>query len=133
MPYIEWSQKLMVGHKDIDGDHRKLVDLVNRLHDAMKSGKSKDVLGAVLGSLIEYTKNHFAMEETLMAKVSYPALADHRKEHADLLKKADDLRQRFGKGEVMIGLDTMNFLRDWLSEHIMNSDRKLSAYVAKAA
>jgi hemerythrin len=36
----------------IDSDHRKLVEILNRLNTAMSSGSSKEILGGLLDELI---------------------------------------------------------------------------------
>jgi hypothetical protein len=41
---------LELGYPAIDDQLRKLVDLVNELHDALKAGHAQDVVGAVLGA-----------------------------------------------------------------------------------
>jgi hemerythrin len=32
---------------EIDTQHKKLIDMINKLYDAMKVGKSKDVMGEI--------------------------------------------------------------------------------------
>ncbi len=60
MAYFSWTKDLAVGHDGIDNDHRKLVDMINALYEALSDGRAKDVMGKVLNNLIIYTKEHFA-------------------------------------------------------------------------
>lgn len=49
--------------------------MVNDLHDAIMTGKSKEILTPTLTKLANYTIEHFQSEENLMAGVNYPARA----------------------------------------------------------
>ena len=129
MPLMEWSNALSVKVDDIDNQHKRLVDLVNQLHDAMLQGKGREAMGKVLGGLIDYTKTHFAFEERLMTTHSYPASALHKAEHDDLTKKVLDLQSQYLLGKMTITLDVMRFLQDWLSTHIQKVDRQFGIFL----
>lgn len=45
MAFINWSDKLSVGVQQMDMQHKRLVELINELYEAMNSGKGNDVLG----------------------------------------------------------------------------------------
>src|SRR5690349_10560035 len=84
MPLIMWGPKLCVGIKDIDDQHKKLVEIVNKLNDAMVAGHGREVIGPTLGELIRYTQRHFADEERLMARHQYEHTVEHKAQHAKL-------------------------------------------------
>lgn len=125
------DDKLKTNHPTIDNDHKKLVDLVNQLADAMQSGKGKDVCGKVLNELINYTKTHFAMEERLMAVHQYAQTVEHKAEHTKLLKEVLDFKTKFDSGALMVTAGLLTFLRDWLIKHISMSDKALAANIAQ--
>ena len=83
MAIIKWEQNLSVGVDKFDTHHKKLVDLINKLHDAMSTGKGAETIGSVLDDLIKYTQYHFAEEEKLMTLHKYPDLEKHKAEHVD--------------------------------------------------
>lgn len=124
MPLIQWSQALSVKVGIFDGQHQKLVSIINDLYDAMKQGKGKDVLDKVFADLIDYTKIHFKAEEDLMQKFGYPDMAVHTKAHNDLTRQALDLQAKFKTGQMFVSIDTLNFLKDWLSVHIQSMDKQ---------
>lgn len=130
MSFIEWSPALSVGVTQIDDQHRRLVGMLNDLHDAMKARRGREALGAVLDGLIAYTVEHFTAEEALMQASRFTQLPTHRIEHDKLKRQVGDLQRRHRAGEVTITLDTMNFLRDWLSAHIQRSDKAAGAHIA---
>jgi len=130
MPLMTWNDKLSVGVKVLDDDHKKLVGMVNQLYDAIQSGHGKDSLGKTLDGLIEYTKVHFGHEEQFFAQTSYAASADHKKEHDDLTRQVLDIQQKYKKGATgCLSLEVMNFLKNWLVTHIQGSDQKYGPYL----
>jgi hemerythrin-like metal-binding protein len=124
MPLINWTENLSTKIPSIDKQHKKLIELLNRLHDAMREGRGKEVLGTTLDELISYTKTHFTYEEELMKKANYPDLANHKKEHEQLVAKVLDLQKKYNSGSVTMTIETLNFLKDWLNNHILVSDKK---------
>ncbi len=131
MAFMTWADNLSVGVAEFDSQHKKLIDLINSLHDAMKTGKGKDVMGSVLDELVKYTQTHFTAEEKLMIKYNYSDLNTQKTEHANFVKKASDLRNDFSSGKVSISLEVMKFLQDWLSNHILKTDKNYGAFFNK--
>lgn len=129
MPLMSWSDSLSVNVEEINTQHKRLLELINQLHDAMGQGKGREVVGKVLDGLIDYTRTHFAYEERLMVAQVYPSYLKHKVEHDALTKKVLDLQSRFLSGEIVITMEVMNFLKDWLSTHIMNVDKLFGAYL----
>ena len=130
MPLMTWNEKMSVGVKVLDDDHKRLVALVNELHDALKTGHGKDALGKILDSLVTYTKSHFAREEQFFARTNYPDSAAHKKEHDDLTNQVLLVQAKFNSGaSTGLSLQVMNFLRDWLTNHIQGSDKKYGPYL----
>jgi len=122
---MAWNNQLSVNIKEIDGQHIKLVELLNSFHDAMKQGKGKKVMGKTFSDLLDYTVYHFGTEESYMKKYQYPAFATHKKEHETLTKQATELSERFSRGEPVIGKESMTFLKNWLQDHILGTDKEL--------
>ncbi len=129
MALVVWKDIYSVNVNEIDQQHKKLVAIVNELHDAMTIGKGKDVLGKVLGELIDYTLYHFATEEKYFDLYDYPESDHHKKQHKDLVEQVASLQGKFEKGEKVLTLEVMNFLRDWLHDHIVGSDKLFGPYL----
>ncbi|WP_298439455.1 bacteriohemerythrin [Geobacter sp.] len=128
MALITWNDSLSVKVKQFDDQHKKLVDMVNQLFDAMKGGKGSQVLGDILRQLIAYTQTHFAAEERLMKQYAYPDFEAHKKEHNALVMQVLDLQKQFQEGKPVLTQNVMTFLRDWLSRHIQGDDRKYGVF-----
>jgi hemerythrin len=132
MALINWTDVLSTKVPSIDDQHKKLVNLINQLHDAMREGRGKEVLGKTLDELISYTKYHFGYEEDLMRKAEYSALTAHKAEHELLVGKVLDLQEKYKSGNLSITIETLTFLKDWLNHHIMKEDKQYStALLAK--
>ncbi len=129
MPIIDWDSKLSVNIKIIDEQHKKLVDMVNALYDAMKEGKAKDILGNLLTELAAYTDYHFKTEEELFIKHNYTEAAAHKLEHDKLRKEVMNRKAKFDAGEMIITVEVLYFLKDWLGKHILGSDKKYSPFL----
>ena len=129
MALLDWNDSYSVSIRAFDEHHRHLFDQLNKLHDAMKAGKSEAVLGAILQELVNYAATHFAAEETLMRLHSYPELAEHRKQHQELAAQVADFERDHRKGEALLSLPLMLFLRGWLMQHIRATDHQYSAYL----
>lgn len=132
MPFIEWSPKYSVEFSSIDEQHRQLIKIINDLHDAMKNGKGKEILGTSISNLLDYTKTHFEYEEQEMKLKNYPELQLHSKIHKDLVNQVVEYKKKFDNGETVLTMDIMDFLRNWLLDHIMKTDKKLGSYLKEA-
>ena len=129
MSLVTWNASYSVNVKQFDDQHMKLVDLVNKLHDAMKVGKGSEVVGDVLKSLIAYTQTHFADEERLMKQHGYPDYENHKKEHNQLVMQVQDVNKQVQQGLPVLTNTVMLFLRDWLLKHIQGDDRKYGPFL----
>ena len=127
---LEWSPRLMVGESSIDAQHQRLVALFNDLHDCLHNAAPQQRIAQVLSALLEYTQFHFAHEAKLMQQYGYPQERQHLAMHEDLVKRALEYKRRFEAGEA-IGTDLVNFVRDWLTQHILKSDRALADFINK--
>lgn len=130
MSLIAWNESLSVGVREIDEQHRKLVQLINGLHDHMVAGDAREIMGKVLERVIQYTAFHFETEEKLMQLHAFGGGAAHVREHKALVAKALDLQSKFTHGQTAITMETMTFLRDWLQHHILESDKMLGKFLS---
>lgn len=121
-----WSEKLSLGIDKIDDQHKELVSLVNQLHRAMKMQAGAREAEAVLARLAEYTVFHFSFEENILDKFGYPQAESHKKAHRDLVASVTAFQKDLRSGKAGLSMELMNFLTNWLRDHILKVDR---AYV----
>jgi hemerythrin len=127
MALIQWKNDFSVNVAEIDKQHQKLIDLINELDDAMKTGKGKDVIGRTVDGLIKYTENHFSVEEKYFDKFKYPDTYAHKMEHVAFVKKCSEFRNDFANGKLSLSIQVMDFLSTWLQNHIVKNDKKYSS------
>lgn len=123
-----WNDKLSVGVKVIDDDHKILLGMANKLWDAIIAQGGRQALEEILDQLVDYTTFHFAREEELFAYTAYPGAARHKKEHDDLTKQVLEIQERYRNGAPALTLEVMSFLKDWLYDHILDSDGKFGPH-----
>jgi len=128
MSLINWTDNMSVGNNEIDEQHKKLIDIINKLHDQMKIGKGKEILGVIINGLMSYTVFHFSFEEKLFDQYKYTDTLKHKKEHDDLVDQVETFKNKVIKDNTYPTLEIMTFLRDWLTNHILVSDKKYSAF-----
>ena len=129
MALLQWSENLSVGVVEMDRQHQKLVELVNRLYQAMGEGKGDNLKKEILTELLTYTKIHFSAEERLMREHGYPQLADHKRLHDQLMDKVIQMNDKIRSGRMVPSVSLGTFLKDWLLTHILQQDKKYGAFV----
>ena len=130
MSFMEWTDEFSVGVAEIDLDHKKLLALLNDLHDAVEAGAGHKVLGEVLDGLILYVSYHFAHEEGLFLRANYPGYEKHRRQHVALTDTVKEIHADFQSGTAAtLPAEVLEFLKKWLYTHIMESDRAFGVYL----
>jgi hemerythrin len=129
MALFNWSNEYSVNIKQIDDQHKVLIGLINDLHDKMKVGKAKEVLGNILDELVNYTVYHFKHEENLFTSHGYSESESHKKVHQTLIQQVKDIKANYDSSKTVLGMDVMEFLKGWLGNHILGTDKKYSSYL----
>lgn len=129
--HLVWNdQRHGIGIAAIDGEHRHMIELINRINDLLCDKNQTEAAWKTLDELLHVTQEHFVHEEQLMARNGYPAMPDHVEEHHKLLEQ---IRNLIGEGrppsQVRAGLVTA-FLADWAELHILEDDSKLGQFLA---
>ncbi|WP_085446767.1 bacteriohemerythrin [Magnetofaba australis] len=126
--FFPWNDKMSVGVKQLDDEHKRLVDIVNNLHRLLKSDGERSALGAILRELTDFTVTHFEHEEALMAKHQFPGLEDQKSQHRRMVATFQHLVERFENGEFTVAMDVMSFARGWLTKHILGTDMQYKSF-----
>ena len=125
---IRWNSGIELGIKSLDTQHRHLVGLLNKLNRAMIMRKGRQAMDGLLSDLIDYTKQHFGTEEKLMRQYDYAERNEHETQHRHFAEKMIGLQQQVTNGDAMVTMDLMSFLKKWLVNHIMGTDKKYQAF-----
>lgn len=128
MAYISWSDEYSVSVREFDNQHRTLVDQINVLHQSLLENRGRDAQEAILEAIVTYTREHFAAEERLMQRYRYPGYSEHKLQHDELTAKALELQERFRDTGLVLSLEILTFLKDWLKEHILGLDKEYGTF-----
>ena len=101
MTLLIWQDDMDTGIDIIDGQHRRIVEMINHLHVTQKS-MERFAVGEVIDELVDYTLSHFAFEEELMEEAGYPFSAAHKRVHEVFTRRVSEYRLRFQAGEQMV-------------------------------
>jgi hemerythrin-like metal-binding protein len=129
MSFIEWNVNLYTGLPDVDQQHNKLVALVNRLTEV--SGEDAEVLDQAFLQLQDYVIEHFTHEERLMdeAQIDPEHVKYHKNAHALFVAKIAELWETRASDEDQTLNDMLEFLKSWILQHILQTDRKMAGKV----
>ena len=126
---FRWTEGYRVNIALLDQQHRQLIETVNELDQALRTGEGKSVVEAVLDKLVEYALVHFTAEERLMQQHDFPGLSTHQTQHEMFRQKIatylDD--QKAGKPGVPVSL--LLFMQEWMKQHLLTTDRQYSAFL----
>lgn len=132
MAIFAWNDSLSVGLASVDYQHRRLVEMVNQLDEAVSTGSDENTLRAILRGLYDYTYYHFTTEEEIM-RAAGPTLAQHyvlhKTQHDDFTRKIRPLADNAPLDSTNLNAAVLDYLVTWLVEHIMGSDKDMGRLV----
>lgn len=127
---IKWNESFSVGIETFDNHHKKLISILNTLiENSNESEAKKDIIYKTIGELIEYTKYHFSAEEEELTRHGYPDLDIQKEEHKDFEATINVFHASFEHDIVPPTADILEFLQNWLKNHIKKSDKNYSTFL----
>ncbi|TCJ13925.1 bacteriohemerythrin [Parasulfuritortus cantonensis] len=131
---IEWNDSFATGVREIDEQHRILVNTLNEANAKLTDDVSIDFVEQITQDLLSYALYHFETEEELMQEYGYADACGedsdrHLQQHRSFSSKVVAVRDNLRAG-IPIGRDDLiGFLNNWLVNHILHTDKKLGAYI----
>ncbi|WP_129126327.1 bacteriohemerythrin [Geomonas oryzae] len=129
MEIVAWSDSLSLGIAKVDEQHKRLIQMMEELDEAIRNNQGADVVEDVLTNLFNYAQAHFAVEEELFRKHKYPEMALHELEHQRFIAKAFAFKERLGNSKPGLALELLNFLSSWVLNHIELTDKRYAKYL----
>lgn len=131
---LQWSDRFLTGVVEIDDQHRILVGILNEAGFRLSRDGGADYLEQVTSDLLSYAIYHFATEERLMLQYDYgdawPEDAQaHLNEHRDFSSKVMAVGDQVRQGQPVSTEELLRFLRNWLVNHVLNTDQRLGAFI----
>lgn len=130
-PVLTWTEAMAIGDERIDAEHRHLIDLINRLHEAIARGFDPRVVETVLTDLAAFTRYHFVREERIMAALHYADTPAHQDEHAALLAELDELIEAYRIDPAALDDAALARVRSGVVDHIGGADARFAVYFAR--
>ncbi len=131
MAYFDWNAAYDTGIPGIDYEHRRLVALLNEIHELILTGAEPRKVAALLGDFHALATAHFALEERIMRDQHFPGLRERQDTHHRLLDQVREIMDGHDAGSYGAGENLPETLRKWLSE-AMDIDVKLFAEIKEA-
>lgn len=122
--HFPWKQEYEMGIKVIDNQHREFIGIINELYDSILARQTNERLEEILSKLIDYAVNHFDTEEKYFNQFHYDGADEHKAKHKELKEKVLDFQNRFHENKIELSFDLIDFLEDWLTEHLIDMDFK---------
>ena len=128
---VVWQATYSVGIGLIDGQHKTLIDLTNKLFSGCLGGKdaAQSTFIQTVHELVDYVNYHFGTEEKIMERVNYPGFKGHKGEHVEFIRQVLGQIESFKAGKLFVPLTFAYYLRDWILNHIAINDKKLGSYL----
>ena len=123
----EMKQEYKIGIEQIDEQHKKLFELADRAYVLLKDEfaiDKYDKIVEILDELKDYTIFHFKSEEEYMESIGYKRLFTQKIEHAKFIESLENVDYKHidvDQDESLVKI--LNFLNDWLTEHILKTDK----------
>jgi len=128
---FQWSKEYETGVAKFDEQHKALFTLVLKLQTAMEKNEGSSATRGILEELIGYTKSHFKDEEAALEASGFSGLAAHREEHVKLTNQVGRYYSDLITGKIVFSGAILNFLLNWLTEHIAKCDKEYGPHFSK--
>ena len=124
-----WKERYSVGVKEIDRQHRGLLDIINQITSSFEKKDEWQSTSVIIDSLIHYAYNHFATEERYMIEAEYPELSLHIGLHIAFMRKVFLMSEEYKQTGLALQKEILAYLANWYSSHVLDVDRKYMSYM----
>lgn len=128
---VSWSNDLSTGVSAIDSQHKLLLSYINKLHRAIQNYRDEQELLDILDALAGYAFTHFNTEEIFFTHSEYPLIDQHIAIHEEFKTKVVEFRKSVLEGKANVDTQVLDFLKNWLVEHIQGMDVGFGKYLKK--
>ena len=124
MAIIKWQEKYEVKVKKIDRQHRKIVDILNRLYDMQEIAADPKKMEKIFDDLRAYIGTHFKTEEAYLKEIGCTEFDHQKEEHNDFIDTVCSFQKEFFQEKPLALINLFNFVWDWFAKHILTVDKK---------
>jgi len=129
MSHIIWDDTFSVHNLELDKQHKRLVAILNNLHDAINLGDNQQSVSEVFTALAVTVKAHFTSEEQLMRQKAYSGLKQLQQENDSLIEQIAVLSKGVASGNSELIRDMQRFMENWWTKHITLNNHGLGPFL----
>ena len=124
---FEMKEEYYLGVDAMDAEHIKLFEIAEKafvlLNDQFIIDKF-DYIVKIMEELRDYTVVHFSDEEAYMESIQYKKIFSHKIEHQEFIEKINQIDwDEVEKDQEKAILEILEFLNNWLVNHILYTDK----------
>jgi len=126
---IKWIDTYELGVPEIDGDHRTLVTMMQRISKIMLSDDRKRFV-ALFDRITDFAQSHFEREEILLRQWGYPDAAGHARYHQHLMAQALELKRSCLEQETPATFqECCQNMVSFIIDDVVRGDLKLKSFL----
>lgn len=129
---FQWKERYSLKIPEIDAQHKRLFEIGEHAYELASLNDDYDhfdEIRTIINELLEYTQYHFKYEEEFMSTFNYPDINDQITSHNFYVNKIKGITDsQIDDDQHKAVLDILDFLAEWISSHILISDRKYADY-----
>ena len=127
--FIKWDEQYAVHIRLMDDQHKRLFDMIEQFYLALHHRETQRAMSELLSGLTEYSLYHFHGEERMMSLNNSPLYAAHKSAHEKFIITIKEFHERFDSGKLLIPIEVAQFIKQWLSNHILMTDKQLGKFL----
>jgi hemerythrin len=124
-----WSDKYSINIELIDDQHKKLIDMFQKLYTDLNREKPLINSDEWFLELAQYANYHFQTEENLFKAYNYPEAEAHTEEHHQFVQELLLLYHHSGENQQTLPLQIYDFLHGWLQNHVFGTDQQFGRFL----
>ena len=131
MSQIKWDQSFSVNNTVIDNQHKKWIDIYNRMDRVLLEGdldSQRDINAEALQAMLDYSRYHFEFEEEYLYSIGYSDIVKHARLHKDFDTLIYQYYRKVCDGDTVLNTELLKVIKSWLLNHILVEDKKYSQF-----
>ncbi|OIR15907.1 bacteriohemerythrin [mine drainage metagenome] len=128
---MEWKDEYSVGILEIDDQHKLLLRSFTAIEESIRLDQGWSNTHYAILDLNQLARMHFTFEEAIMHMFGYPETEAHQNEHQQFFSRMASIERHSLKKSAEV--EMVQFLRSWLTMHILGSDRGYAKHIFSGA
>lgn len=130
---LEWKNEWECGNAVVDGQHKTLVAMGNRLLDVAFMDMHSQSAARALEEISAHVQAHFESEESILREYAYPGAEEHARIHASLIQQVGALLKQHREGKLKPTAIFSFLLDDVVTGHLLKEDIRFFPHLKQKA